>query len=345
MNTLFSPGDWLLTTRQDFEIDALEELAFEPGLAGAQVGPSLVRAAKRPSRDPAFGRQGFPVAAVVSGDELAPGLAATLRAEYERLCAGKRRPYTLHVFVPDADQTNPLSDRAARLASAILPLFAPEPEIARRHIDEANRTRELDGVFLQVCLYAPDQAAAGALLCTEAVSLFPGGRARLRMLSKAPSRAALKLEEAFLWLRRSPEAGELCADLGAAPGGWTYVLLERRARVFAVDPAKLAPDIASRKGVKHFCQSAFQFEPPEPVSWLCCDMAWRPMEAAQLLAKWGKRRWASFLVSNIKLPMKKKAEFVRELRHTIAGGGWNDVTVRQLYHDREEVTFGAWRAG
>jgi 23S rRNA C2498 (ribose-2'-O)-methylase RlmM len=103
----------------------------------------------------------------------------------------------------------------------------------------------------------------------------------------APSRAGRKLEEAFEWVGRAPEAGDVCVDLGAAPGGWTAVLLARRARVIAVDPAKLAENLRQKKGVAHVQASAFEFTPTEPVDWLFCDMAWRPMEVAALLAKWG----------------------------------------------------------
>ena len=39
-----------------------------------------------------------------------------------------------------------------------------------------------------------------------------------------PNRAYLKLWEALVRLRRWPGPGERCLDLGASPGGWTYVL-------------------------------------------------------------------------------------------------------------------------
>jgi 23S rRNA (cytidine2498-2'-O)-methyltransferase len=72
-------------------------------------------------------------------------------------------------------------------------------------------------------------------------------------------------------------------------------------------------------------------------------MAWRPLEAASLLAKWARRRWARFLVANIKLPMKKKAEYLFRVRDILADGGWENLRARQLYHDRDEVTFAGVR--
>jgi 23S rRNA (cytidine2498-2'-O)-methyltransferase len=72
-------------------------------------------------------------------------------------------------------------------------------------------------------------------------------------------------------------------------------------------------------------------------------MAWRPLEVAQLLGKWARNGWANQLVSNIKLPMKDKLPTVLRVRHTLEGAGWTRVRMRQLYHDRDEVTVIAQR--
>ena len=64
---------------------------------------------------------------------------------------------------------------------------------------------------------------------------------------------------------------------------------------------------------------------------------------AALLAKWGRRHWASALIANVKLPMRQRVEFVRRVRQIVGEGGWQDVRARHLYHDREEVTLAAWR--
>ena len=133
----------------------------------------------------------------------------------------------------------------------------------------------------------------------------------------------MKLVEAFLWLDRAPDAGDVCVDLGAAPGGWTWVLLERRARVIAVDPAlprALAAGQARRRAPARATPSSTSRD--EPVDWLFCDMAWRPLESAALLAKWARRGWARLLIANIKLPMKKKAEILVRVREILTDGGW-----------------------
>jgi 23S rRNA (cytidine2498-2'-O)-methyltransferase len=154
----------------------------------------------------------------------------------------------------------------------------------------------------------------------------------------------MKLDEALEWLGVSPGKGDLCVDLGSAPGGWTRRLVERGARVVSVDPAQLAPDLRAHPRVKHVLESAFDFAPDAAVDWLFCDMAWRPLEVAQLLGKWARRGWAAQLVANVKLPMKDKLPVVWRVRRTLEDAGWRRVRVRQLYHDRDEVTVTARRA-
>ncbi|MFO0694992.1 MAG: 23S rRNA (cytidine(2498)-2'-O)-methyltransferase RlmM [Polyangiales bacterium] len=334
------PGTWLLTTRPGAETDLVDELELSLGKGRARiVGPSLVESTGAPTfedgeLDLTFARQGFAVAAHVVGAEETLG-ASVAEAIASSVADGE---FALLVWVPDHDATNPLAPRVEALEAAIASAL-PEPLAKRRIGLRALEGR--GGTLVQVALVAPGEAYVGGVESGLAISRAPGGRARMKLGADRPSRAARKVEEALAWLGDSPGPGELCVDLGAAPGGWTWVLLEKRAHVIAVDPAKLRPDLMQRKGLRHVMDSAFTFVPDEPIDWLFCDMAWRPLEVAQLLAKWGRRRWARTLVANVKLPMKKKAEMVEEVRAIVASGGWTRIRTRQLYHDREEITMTA----
>jgi 23S rRNA (cytidine2498-2'-O)-methyltransferase len=108
--------------------------------------------------------------------------------------------------------------------------------------------------------------------------------------------------------------------------------------VLAVDPGRLAPLVGKHRGLTHLRADAFTFQPEEPVDWLVADMAWRPLEAAALYGKWARRGWARLLIANIKLPMRKKAEYLLRVRDILTQSGWQNLRARQLYHDREEVT-------
>lgn len=72
-----------------------------------------------------------------------------------------------------------------------------------------------------------------------------------------PNRAYLKLWEALTLAGRRPGSGDLCLDLGAAPGGWSWVLDRLGAEVVAVDRADLAPAVAAGARVTQHRGDAF----------------------------------------------------------------------------------------
>jgi len=272
---------------------------------------------------PVFGRMGFRVLeeAALSGFD-PEAVARHLREE------ARGAPVCVQGWPLDLPDLNGFGAVVGELAEQVQTHLGPKPR--------AERDGKL--VLGQLCLFTQDRVAVGIVGARHAVSLAPGGRARMAHDPKDPSRAALKLEEALADLGLEPGRGETCADLGAAPGGWTQRLVRRGAKVIAVDPAKLTPELARHPKVDHRLESAFSFAPEEPLDWLFCDMAWRPLEVAQLLAKWARRGWALHLVANIKLPMKDKNPVLFRVRHILEQGGWQALRIRQLYHDRDEVT-------
>jgi 23S rRNA (cytidine2498-2'-O)-methyltransferase len=286
-----------------------------------------------------FARQGFEIVQSVKShdlDEVTQRIARSLRNQL-----AQAENYALQVWVPDSTTGNPLSSLADELDQRVERALAQS--LPNLHRVDDGTLRRLGSVLLaQVAVIDTERFAAGVMYGNRSPSMAKGGRTRMRLQGHLPSRAARKLEEALAWIGVAPGPGEICVDLGAAPGGWTYVLAERRARVIAVDPAKLRPDIAARKSVRHVQESAFTFEPDEHIDWLFCDMAWRPLEAAALLAKWGRKRWARILVANIKLPMTKKVEILARVKKILElEGEWKHVRAKQLYHDRDEITLTA----
>ena len=334
-------GEWLWTTREGAERDLIEELLLAApggGLRPRKLAPSLVASAAAPPLqegrlDVTFARQGFQVLRIARHAELAdmvqdlrPVLAAQLADQPQ---------HALHAFVPDSAAGNELAARAEALREAVI----AQP-LASEPLDDAQLRRH-GGLYAQLCLCDAQTAALGCGPSSAALSLWPGGRARMRLGGDFPSRAARKLAEAFAWLGLSPGSGELCVDLGAAPGGWSWLLLEKRARVIAVDPARMDPKLMQNARLRHVQGSAFEYHPDEPVDWLFCDMAWRPLEVAQMLGRWARRRHTRLLVANFKLPMKRKVEMVQRLRQLLAQSGFTSIRTRQLYHDREEITLTA----
>ncbi|HZN94524.1 MAG TPA: SAM-dependent methyltransferase [Myxococcales bacterium] len=330
-------GGYLWACRDGFEPHLHEELS-QRGAHPTFITRGLVASDSVPGASPAFARAGFLVGKVIEANPVLrfPDLAGTIARSLEGLV--RHRPVCVQAFTPDTPAGN-------RLAADAEALLGPVRELLRaeRPTDDPKVARELGGVLGQICLCSPELLVVGWVAAREALSLAPGGRRRMRTGPKDVSRAAAKLEEALESFGLEPGKGETCVDLGAAPGGWTARLLERGARVIAVDPASLAKPLLQHPKLTHVQRSAFNYAPEQPVDWLFCDMAWRPLEVAALLAKWGRQMWADFLVANVKLPMRDKVGILRRVREALTEGGWKGLTLRQLYHDRDEVTVTARR--
>ncbi|WP_018864383.1 23S rRNA (cytidine(2498)-2'-O)-methyltransferase RlmM [Thioalkalivibrio sp. ARh3] len=180
-------------------------------------------------------------------------------------------------------------------------------------------------------------------------SEWPEGKLRLRTAPDAPSRSALKLEEAWHtfipraeWDTRLAE-GMQAVDLGAAPGGWTWQLVRRGMYVHAVDNGPMDAALMATTQVEHHRQDAFTWTPPNPVYWLVCDIVDKPARVAARMADWLEAGWCREAVFNLKLPMKQRWQAARDCLQQVRGrldaaGIPHALQARQLYHDREEIT-------
>lgn len=118
-----------------------------------------------------------------------------------------------------------------------------------------------------------------------------------------PNRAYLKLWEFFTVTGLYPKAGTLCLDLGACPGGWSWVLASLGARVISVDKSPLAPHIAALPAITFQQGSVFALEPDkhEPMDWLFSDVACYPARLLGLVQRWMKADKARNFCCTIKL--------------------------------------------
>ena len=132
-------------------------------------------------------------------------------------------------------------------------------------------------------------------------------------------------------------------DLGAAPGGWSWQLAHRGLFVTAVDNGPLKGEIADDAHVKHLRVDGLTYVPRKPVDWMVCDIAAPPSRIAALVGRWIGEGHARRAIFNLKLPMKKRWDEVRRCEALIRAAlprtrAKYDLVLRQLYHDREEIT-------
>jgi len=285
-----------------------------------------------PFRELVFARQKLRLLAELRGldpkDRLAPLLAA--------LPAGLRVG-DAWVEHPDTDAGKPLSALARSFGNALRPALRKAGHLPAKAEPRLPR--------LHVCFLAGDHALL-ALADPRDASPWPQGIPRLRLHADAPSRSALKLEEAFLVLLDAGERerllhpGMTAADLGAAPGGWTWVLARHHLRVSSVDNGPLRAHVLDTGLVEHLRADGFHWHPARPLDWMVCDMVEQPAKVAARMAQWFREGWCRHAVFNLKLPMKKRWQETRLCLDLFAAqaGRPLQVRARQLYHDREEIT-------
>jgi 23S rRNA (cytidine2498-2'-O)-methyltransferase len=241
-----------------------------------------------------------------------------------------------HVEYPDTNDGKALSRSAKAIEPRLRELFAEAGMLA-------GHTKYRAMVFL-----TPDKQARIGIADMHLSAEDPLGIPRFRMPADAPSRSTLKLAEAIHVFLGNGQDEALqpdmrAVDLGAAPGGWTWQLMQRGLRVTAVDNGSLKGDLVDNAMVKHMRADGFKYTPNIPVDWLVCDMVEQPARIAKLVAKWLANGWARYAIFNLKLPMKKRNEEVERCRQIIGealeeAGKSYILQVKQLYHDREEVT-------
>ena len=165
---------------------------------------------------------------------------------------------------------------------------------------------------------------------------FPNGEARFVEDKRVPpSRAYLKLWEALTRLGAHPRAGELCLDLGSAPGGWTWVLATLGARVISVDKAPLDPAVAAMSGVEVRRESAFGLDPRAigPIDWLFSDVVCYPARLLRLIERWLELGTCRRFVCTLKFQGATDQETARRFA-AIRGS-----RLLHLHHNKHELTW------
>lgn len=151
-----------------------------------------------------------------------------------------------------------------------------------------------------------------------------------------PNRAYLKLWEALTLLGKYPKQGDSVLDLGASPGGWTYVMQSLGAKVTAVDKASLDPNIAKLPGISYLKQSAFAIEPAEwdhSYDWVLSDIACYPDRAYALIMKWIASGKAKQMIFTIKLQGKIDLATIKKFQEI------PNSYITNLFYNKHEATF------
>ncbi|AGY59463.1 RNA 2'-O-ribose methyltransferase [Gloeobacter kilaueensis JS1] len=278
-------------------------------------------------REPIFLRHLQPVDQVLPLDRTWADLAriAALAAGERRLSAGE----TVAVRVR-LQGGQPFAYTAAQVRSAI------EAALVRTFAIEAVR-READWT---VAVYlAANRLYWGLTRPGDDLSDWPGGMVRFQKEQGQISRAAFKLLEAEERFRLDLGRFRRALDIGAAPGGWTALLLDRGLEVTAIDPAALHPTLLGHPRLRYLATSAATARlGAQTFDLLVCDMNWDARRMAKLVAGLLPVLVAGgAAIVTVKLLYKKPFQTLKDVL-VILGEKIELVRAKQLFHNREELT-------
>jgi 23S rRNA (cytidine2498-2'-O)-methyltransferase len=267
------------TCRAGSETALKREVAARHGdlLTPAFMRPQLITWKAHLPLDPAF--ELGAVFAAVSGRSL--GMARTPDEVAAVVTGAGLAPTRLHVFprLVSEDGLEPAiwaqMDAVAADIQRVLPAIASEPSHDDDQVLDVIVGEDKDAWFI-----GTHRHSIGSHPC-------PGAISRAVLQPAAPSRAWLKMEQALSWLELDKPGsldGKVVLELGCAPGGASYSLLQRGAEVIGVDTGAMDERVlnfAGPKGAKftHLSTSAAELLKttlPQHVDILVSDMNLEP---------------------------------------------------------------------
>lgn len=169
---------------------------------------------------------------------------------------------------------------------------------------------------------------------------FAGGKLRFHEdRTGPPSRAYLKLQEALTLTGITLAAGDTVLDLGATPGGWSYVAAQAGARVHMIDRSPPDERLFQRFAGLSFCRGD-GLKPPDVLlakaTVLLSDMACEPAKLLDAVRGWLTLPNLRAMVCTLKFHgLSEKAL----LEHFAAIAG---AHIYHLWHNGHEVTW-VWK--
>ncbi len=197
--------------------------------------------------------------------------------------------------------------------------------------------------FVQVAILADRSLLASVISADEMpeyhslISPYPGGFTYGEENKEAPSRAFRKIVEAQEILGVSIQENEQVIDLGACPGGWTYVARRQGARVIALDRSPLREDLMADPLVNFIQADAFKYEPEVAIDWAVSDIICTPERIKELLEFWVIGNRCSHFIFTIKFHGTEGYAILDEFKEIATSTDFT-IIIKQLNANKNEVT-------
>jgi 23S rRNA (cytidine2498-2'-O)-methyltransferase len=134
--------------------------------------------------------------------------------------------------------------------------------------------------------------------------------------------------------------GDLVLDIGCAPGGGTWSLLQRDVRVIGVDPAEMAPAIATHPRFVHMREAFERVDPshiPTP-RLVVFDVNLAPIKTMKPLVRLVRGlKGAGGVLLTLKLNDARMIEKIPWMLKQVHAMGFDEVRATQLAANRQEM--------
>lgn len=219
-------------------------------------------------------------------------------------------------------------------------------EIQQKMYSIGYKTNDKYPVWVLSMYIQRGEVYAGVSYCTDNLSNWNGGIHRFKKDDQFVSRAEFKLLEAvdkfqidMVNLTQFHTIKKLKAiDLGAAPGGWTKLLLNYGFHVTAVDPAELSKKIINHPNLLHIRDVVQNFHSKKGIfNFLVNDMRMDTIESCKIMLQ-----MAQYLSQGATALMTLKlshGQWYKKTMHALAilQNKYELLGVRQLFNNRSEV--------
>jgi 23S rRNA (cytidine2498-2'-O)-methyltransferase len=228
-------------------------------------------------------------------------------------------------------------------------ILAALPERLKKRRRSRLRSWQKDSVItqsgealVQAVLTSPETGFVSAAPITEGLSAILSnhiaGYIPHAEDKAAPSRAFAKVVEAELRLGHQIERGQTCVDLGASPGSWSYVAIQRGAHVTAIDRSPLRNDLMRSPSAQiSFKPMHLNSSLRHLVDWLICDIIAAPQRSIDLLLEWLREKQMRRFIVTLKFKGTDEYHLMDQLKKD-APPLCADFRLMRLCANKNEVT-------
>ena len=170
---------------------------------------------------------------------------------------------------------------------------------------------------------------------------WPGGVQPIVPTVPVISRAYYKAAEAIAWSGFDMRRGDLCVEIGSAPGGACGRMLELGMKVIGIDPGEMDPEILEQPGFTHILARAGDIPRREfrGAKWLLVDSNVRPDQSLTTVENIINNDQSSFegVILTLKIGGFAHADRIPGWIQRVKKWGAQDIRVRNLARGKVEV--------